>query len=235
MYSTHVRRVRVRKAPTEGFELIRRTGETESAPATPMGFVPTSFATRGPKTTANVDWERIFVLNDRNEIVGEYALNDDCPIENADLMRSLPMSGMHHLVSFYQGEYAFTPFRVDTLWFVLVTRGIPRIEDRGSIGTLLAAARLHIPVAIDADLAKRDLDMGARERFVEEREAGLAQREELLDQTDTHLQLTATRLREREADLLARETKLNALRDYAVELQKTLVPPRSAKSRDDPA
>jgi hypothetical protein len=211
---------------------MRNSSATENVTGAPPGSVPTSFATRGPRPIANANWERVFVLDEDNRIVGEYALNDECPIEIEDLTRSLPVSGLRHLVSFYQGEYAFTPFLVDNLWFVLVTRGIPRIEERGSIGTLLAAARLHIPPAIGVSLAKRDREVGARERLLDERLADLAVREERLASFDAELRLQATRLRETEAALNDRETKLNALRDYAVELQRTLVPPRPTKRAD---
>ncbi len=212
--------------------MIRHAIEADYVPGAPMGFVPASFSTRGPKATGNVDWERIFVVNETNEILGEYALNDECPIESTDLTRSLPLSGMRHLVSFYQGEYAFTPFRVDDLWFVLVTHGIPRIEERGSIGTLLAAARVHIPLAIDENLAGRDREVGNRERLIEEREAAIAQREQKLTLLDANLRAAATHLGELEADLGVRETKLIALRDYAVELQRSLVQPRPPRSDD---
>lgn len=203
-------------------------------PRGPIGVVPTSFSTRGPKTVPQVDWERIFVLNDENQVLGEYVLNDDSPVESADLTRSIPLSGLRHLVSFYQGEYAFTPFRVDNLWFVLLTRGVPRIEERGSIGTLLAAARLHIPPAIDPVLARREHDLMERELAVQARETALARREQRTNFLEAELIVAATRLRDIEADVRDRENTLSALRDYAVEIQKNFSQRRTPTGRNDP-
>ncbi len=82
---------------------MRDIAEEKEATRELVGVVPTAFPTHGPKTVPRVDYERIFVLDMQNDLVGEYALDDDCPLESADLMRSLPLNGMRHLVSFYQG------------------------------------------------------------------------------------------------------------------------------------
>ncbi|HYM38693.1 MAG TPA: hypothetical protein VEY12_00915 [Thermoplasmata archaeon] len=197
-----------------------------------IGVVPTGFATRGPKTMPRVDYERIFVLDSRTNLLGEYALNDECPLESSDLMRSLPVSGLRHLVSFYQGEYAYTPFKVDDLWFVILTRGVPRIEERGSVGTLLAAARIHIPPMIEPLLAKRETDLRAREQEFAQRESELSRREQRASILDANLRLASTRLNEMEADVRAREAKLVTLRDYAVQIQRTFVPQKEDKPKE---
>ena len=129
---------------------MREATEQKDVPRDAIGVVPTRFSTHGPKSVPRIDYERIFVLDSKTNLLGEYALDDDCPLESSDLMRSLPLSGMRHLVSFYSGEYAFTPFKVDDLWFVVLTRGVPRIED------VLPG---HVPHLIeDVDL----LELGAR-------------------------------------------------------------------------
>jgi len=133
---------------------MREVSEDGAVPRGDLGILPTVHPIAGPKTVPRVDYERIFVLDASGKLLGEYVLNDECPLEFADLQRSLPMNGLRHLVSFYQGEYAFTPFRVDDLWFVVLTLGVPRIEDRGSIGTLLAAARVHIPRSVPGSAAE---------------------------------------------------------------------------------
>lgn len=200
-----------------------------------IGVVPTSFSMRGPKTVPRVDYERIFVLDAQTNLLGEYALNDECPLESTDLMRSIPVSGLRHLVTFYQGEYTFTPFKVDDLWFVILTRGVPRIEERGSVGTLLAAARLHIPPMIEPLLARREVDLRAREQEIAERESALVRREQRVATGETELRIASTRLTEMEADIRSREAKLVTLRDYAVQMQRTYVPPKSEKRKDGPA
>ena len=207
-----------------------RTGE--ELKRTPRGPVPINVSRLSPRGRALVDWERIFVLNERNEILGEYALNDDSPFEGGDLIRSLPVSGMKHLISFYQGEYAFTPFRVDDLWFVVLTRGVPRIEERGSIGTLLAAARVHIPPAIDPAVARRERDVVEREQALRVREEQVREREDRLSLLEFELEASTARLQELETNLNVGKEKLDALRDYAVEMQRSFVQPRPRRGRD---
>jgi hypothetical protein len=186
--------------------------------------VPTAFATHGPKSVPRVDYERIFVLDPKNNLLGEFALDDDCPLEIEDLFRSIPVSGMRHLVSFYQGEYAFTPFKVDDLWFVILTRGVPRIEERGSVGTLLAAARLHIPGMVAPYLTRREADMHVKEQELAEREAQLVRREQRAGMLEAETRATSARIHEMETDLRAREAKLQTLRDYAVQMQRAFRP-----------
>lgn len=190
----------------------------EEKPREAIGTVPARFATPGPRSVPRVDTERIFVMDASNNLIGEYALNDDCPLESADLKRSIPVNGLRHLVSFYQGEYTFTPFRVDDLWFVILTRGVPRIEDRGSIGTLLAAARVHIPPMMEPLLAKREKELRAKEQELADREVDLTRREQRAGTMDT--------------DLRVREAHLATLQEYAVQVERTFVAPKSAKGKD---
>ena len=206
--------------------------EQEDAAKQSIGSVPTGFVTHGPKTVPRVDYERIFVLDVRNSLVGEYALDDECPLESEDLARSLPVSGMRHLISFYQGEYAFTPFKVDDLWFVILTRGIPRIEERGSVGTLLAAARLHIPPMIDPALGKRERELREREEELSEREREVARREGRVGVLEDELQVASTRLSERETEICGREARLATLRDYAAQIEQSFAQLREPRTKE---
>ncbi len=196
----------------------------------PIGVVPTRYATHGPKTVPRVDTERIFVLDANGNLLGEYVLDDECPLESSDLRRSVPVNGLRHLVSFYQGEYAFTPFKVDDLWFVILTRGVPRIEDRGSIGTLLAAARVHIPPMIEPLLARRELELRAREEELTQRETELTRREQRAGTVEAELRVTSTQLSEREAQVRSREAGVMSVRDYAVQMQRAFALPRDVKT-----
>lgn len=190
-------------------------------PVADLGVVPTGYSIAAPKTVPRVDYERIFVLDDRAALLGEYALNDDCPLEYADLRRSLPLNGLRHLVTFYQGEYAFTPFRVDDLWFVILTLGVPRIEERGSIGSLLAAARVHIPPNLAPALARREAILHEREREIAERELFVSRREQRVLHVEANLQVVGTRVKEMESDVRTREGRIIALRDYALRMQRS--------------
>ena len=211
---------------------MRDIAEQKEVPRDAIGVVPTGFSTHGPKTVPRVDYERIFVLDSKNNLLGEYALDDDCPLESSDLVRSLPINGMRHLISFYQGEYSFTPFKVDDLWFVVLTRGIPRIDERGNVGTLLAAARIHIPPMVEPFLAKRELELRALEQELSIRETEVLRREQHAGAAETELRLSSTRLGEMERDLRAREAKVTTLRDYAVQMERTFVPPKEAKGKE---
>lgn len=215
------------------------TREDAEAPKDAFGVIPTRFSTWGPRTVPRVDYERLFVMDTAGELLGEYILNDECPLEFADLKYSIPMSGMRHLVSFYQGDYAFTPFKVDDLWFVMLTRGVPRIEERGYIGTVLAAARIHIPPSVDPALAKRERDLRDREAILDARESDVQKREERVHLADSELRVSEMRVREIEADVRSRETKLQSLREYALEMQRNYLqgPGKRvrAKEAEDPS
>ena len=182
---------------------------------------------QAPRMVPRVDYERIFVLGEDARLLGEYALRDDCPLEYDDLRRSIPVNGMRHLVAFYQGEYAFTPFRVEDLWFVVLTHGVPRIEERGSIGTLLAAMRLHLPPSLSPAIAAREDALRDRDREAEARETQLRRREQRLALLEAELRSAAITLRDLEGEVRTRETRLTALRDYALQMQRAF---RQAKS-----
>lgn len=108
-----------------------------------LGVVPRMSVVSGPRNVPRIDFERILVLNDQYELLSEYVLNGDCPLDFDDLKRSMPLEGLRHGKPVFQGDYVFTPFLVEDLKFVILTRGVLRIEDRGFIGSLLAAARIH--------------------------------------------------------------------------------------------
>ena len=186
---------------------------------------------QAPKLVPRIDYERIFVLDEDVNLLGEYALRDDCPLESEDLRRSIPVNGMRHLVSFYQGEYAFTPFRVEDLWFVVLTHGVPRIEDRGSIGTLLAAMRVHLPPSLSPAIAAREDALREREYDAAEREAKLSRREQRVSILEAELRSSAITLRDLESEVRTRERRVNALRDYAVQMQRSFRPSKPKTER----
>src|SRR5438093_5100482 len=134
-----------------------RESVVDEGPSQPDGTKGgTRSAVQAPRMVPRIDYERIFVLDEEMKLLGEYALRDDCPLEYDDLKRLIPISGLRHLVSVYQGEYAFTPFRVERLWLVVLTHGVPRVEERGAIGTLLAAMQAHLPPSLSPELAEKE-------------------------------------------------------------------------------
>jgi len=208
----------------------KEMSRNETPPRGGLGQVPTHFTMRGPGTASRVEYERIFVLDEEGKLLGEYALRDDCPLEHEDLQRSIPLSGLRHLVSFYQGEYAFTPFRVEGLWFVVLTHGVPRIEERGAIGTLLAAMQAHLTQSRLLALTEKETALRERERDLDRRESTVAAREARVADAEANLEGTTAKVRELEASVLDREERVNAVREYAVALQQTF---RTSKGKAD--
>jgi len=199
-----------------------RESVVDEGPSQPDGTKGvTRSAVQAPRMVPRIDYERIFVLGEEARLLGEYALRDDCPLEYDDLRRSIPVNGMRHLVAFYQGEYAFTPFRVENMWFVVLSHGVPRIEERGSIGTLLAAMRVHLPPVLSPAIAAREDALREREREAAARESTLGRREQKLALLEAELRTSAIALRDLEAEVRTRETRLVALRDYAILMQRT--------------
>jgi len=208
----------------------RETSGDDAVPRDGFGQVPTHFAIQGPKKVPRVDYERIFVLDEEMKLLGEYALRDDCPLEYDDLRRLIPVSGLRHLVPVYQGEYAFTPFRVERLWLVVLTHGVPRVEDRGAIGTLLAAMQAHLPSSLLPALAEKEATLRDLERDIERRESDVAVRETRAAQLEADVKEATANVRELEAVVRAREMRVDALRDYAVALQRAF---RTASGKPD--
>src|SRR3989475_11146162 len=173
---------------------------------------------QAPRMVPRIDYERIFVLDQDARLLGEYALRDDCPLEYDDLRRSIPVNGMRHLVAFYQGEFAFTPFRVEDLWFVVLSHGVPRIEERGSIGTLLAAMRMHLPPSLSPAIAAREDALRERDREVEAREVHVARREQRLAVLETELRGAAIGLRDLEREGPKTAARVAAFGDDAYEV-----------------
>ncbi len=109
-----------------------------------LGTIPKVTAAIAPRNVPRIDYERIFVLDDDYRLLSEYVLDGDCPLDFDDLWRSIPLEGLKHGKPIFQGEYVYTPFLVDNLKFVILTRGTPRTEERGFVGSLLAAAKIHV-------------------------------------------------------------------------------------------
>ena len=63
-----------------------------------------TFPTRGPKTVPQVDYERIFVTDTHTNLLGEYALNDECPLESSE-------EAGERCEEFFHGCLSFLGFR----------------------------------------------------------------------------------------------------------------------------
>src|SRR5207253_1829516 len=67
--------------------------------------------------------KKIYVLDDRGEMSGEYILDADCPIDYDDFLKVLPPEGIGDRDSLFVGEYVFTAFQSGKFVFVLLSRG----------------------------------------------------------------------------------------------------------------
>src|SRR3989442_13292191 len=103
------------------------------------------------------------------------------------------------------------PFRVGGLWFVFWSRGVPRIEERGSIGTLLAAMRVHLPPSLSPTLAAREAALRDRERELEARERAVSRKEQRVVQLEEELATATEKMEDLAGEIRARESRLNAL------------------------
>src|SRR6059036_3915711 len=122
------------------------------------------------KKVARAQLKKIYVLDDRGEMTGEYVLDADCPIDYDDFLKVLPPEGIGDRDSLFVGEYVFTAFQSGKLVFVLLSRGHLASEDVDWTALLLTAADSHLATASRAapprTEARPDLDKASVEREV---------------------------------------------------------------------
>src|SRR5256884_8045223 len=75
------------------------------------------------KKVARAQLKKIYVLDERGEMAGEYILDSDCPIDYNDFLKVLPDEGIGDRDSLFVGEYVFTAFQSGKFAFVLLSRG----------------------------------------------------------------------------------------------------------------
>src|SRR5467141_3557890 len=154
------------------------------------------------RKTVRAQLKKIYVLDERAEMTGEYVLDSDCPIDYDDFLKVLPPEGIGDRDSLFVGEYVFTAFQSGKLVFVLLSRGHLASEDVDWTALLLTAADSHLAPGNRAapartTEAKPDLDKAAAER-----EARLKAKEKSLAEQDAKLQGES-------ANLLGRQEELN--------------------------
>src|SRR5207244_12217686 len=97
---------------------------------------------------------KIYVLDDRGEMSGEYILDADCPIDYDDFLKVLPPEGIGDRDSLFVGECVFHAFQSGKLVFVLLSRGHLAAEDVGWTALLLTAADSPLGTRNSASLAR---------------------------------------------------------------------------------
>jgi len=158
--------------------------------------------------------KRIYALDDRGEMTGEYVLDADCPIDYNDFLKVLPAEGIGDRESLFVGEYVFTAFQSGNSVFVLLSRGSLARDDVDWTSLVLAAAESHLAQAADA---KPDLD-----RALADREASLLAREKTLAAQEAKLQADGANLLGREDEVNRQKAGLAARADYVARMQDSV-------------
>ena len=120
------------------------------------------------RKAARAQLKKIYVLDDRGEMAGEYILDADCPIDYDDFLKVLPPEGIGDRDSLFVGEYVFTAFQSGKFVFVLLSRGHLASEDVDWTALLLTAADSHLAAKggtpVRGSESKVDSDKGLADR-----------------------------------------------------------------------
>src|SRR5207253_3097530 len=149
------------------------------------------------RKAARAQLKKIYVLDDRGEMAGEYILDADCPIDYDDFLKVLPPEGIGDRDSLFVGEYVFTAFQSGKVIFVLLSRGHLASEDVDWTALLLTAADSHLASKIgtpiraaepkgdsDKGLADRESRLNAKEKALADRFSEASARIERMQQGD---------------------------------------------------
>lgn len=175
------------------------------------------------KKVSRAQLKKIYVLDDRGEMAGEYVLDLDCPIDYNDFLKVLPDEGIGDRDSLFVGEYVFTAFQSGRFVFVLLSRGQLAPEDVDWTGLLLTAAASHLAQAANLPTPLRSMEAKAEsEKAVTEREARLDAREKSLAELEAKLNAEAANVAGRQEELTRQKARLTALADYSARMQDTV-------------
>jgi hypothetical protein len=175
------------------------------------------------KKVARAQLKKIYVLDERGEMAGEYILDPDCPIDYNDFLKVLPNEGIGDRDSLFVGEYVFTAFQSGKFVFVLLSRGQLGAEDVDGTALLLTAAESTLargptpPAPARGGGTKSDSERGFAGR-----EDRLAAKEKDLAELEARLQAEAANLTARKEELDRQKAKLAALADYSARMQDTV-------------
>src|SRR5688572_24653880 len=175
------------------------------------------------RKTARALLKKIYVLDERGEMSGEYILDADCPIDYTDFLKVLPTEGIGDRDSLFVGEYVFTAFQSSRFVFVLLSRGHLAPEDVDWTALLLTAADSHLAEATSRSLTARPAETKPDvERATAERERRLATREKALAEQEAKLRAESANLQGRQEELNRQKAELVALADYTARMQDSM-------------
>src|SRR6184192_4492363 len=174
------------------------------------------------RKAARAQLKKIYVLDDRGEMAGEYILDADCPIDYDDFLKVLPPEGIGDRDSLFVGEYVFTAFQSGKLVFVLLSRGHLASEDVDWTALLLTAADSHLAPGNRAAPARTTEAKPDLDRASAEREARFKAKEKSLAEQEAKLQGESANLLGRQEELNRQKAGLTALADYAARMQDSV-------------
>src|SRR6266571_6950327 len=172
------------------------------------------------KKVSSAQLKKIYVLDERGEMAGEYVLDADCPLDFNDFLKVLPNEGIGDRDSLFVGEYVFTAFQSGKFVFVLLSRGHLASEDFDWTGLLLTAADSHLSKGAGRTAAPRAAETRPdADKALGERESRLAARERTLAELEVKLKAEAANLQGRQEELNRQKAQLAAVADYSARMQ----------------
>ena len=167
--------------------------------------------------------KKIYVLDERGMMTGEYVLDADCPIDYDDFLKVLPAEGIGDRDSLFVGEYVFTAFQSGKFVFVLLSRGHLAREDVDWTSLILTAADSHLAPAASRPPAGRTTEAKPDlERAFADRETRLVTREKALAEQEAKLQADSANLLGRQEEVNRQKAGLEALANYAAQMQDSV-------------
>ena len=167
--------------------------------------------------------KKVYVLNEMGDMIGEYVLDPDCPIDYNDFLKVLPDEGVGDREALFVGEYVFTAFQSGKCVFVLLSRGQLGPEDIDWTATLLTAADAHLAAQVKSAAPARPPEPpkanAEAEKALAEREARLGAREKELAKLEAELKATEANLKGRAEELDRQKARVSSLADYVTQLQ----------------
>ncbi len=172
------------------------------------------------KKVSRAQLKKIYVLDERGEMAGEYVLDADCPLDFNDFLKVLPNEGIGDRDSLFVGEYVFTAFQSGKFVFVLLSRGHLASEDFDWTGLLLTAADSHLSKGAGRTAAPRAAETRPdADKALGERESRLTARERTLAELEVKLKAEAANLQGRQEELNRQKAQLAAVADYSARMQ----------------
>ncbi len=175
------------------------------------------------KKVTRAQLKKIYVLDDRGEMAGEYILDADCPIDYNDFLKVLPNEGIGDRDSLFVGEYVFTAFQSGRFVFVLLSRGQLATEDFDWTALLLTAADSHLARGAARPVPSRPSEATPEsDKALAERESRIESREKALAELEVKLKAEQANLAGRGEELDRQKQRLAALADYSARMQDTV-------------